>query len=171
MFNAFCIFMNMIGCLDTPTEGKYWLNGQSVAELTDDQLAEAKALIAEFSDVFDDTNLAGRIVGVEALVRWNHPTRGIMRPDDFIPLAESTGLISPITWFVVDRSLRQVREWNARGIDMSMAINLSVRHLTDMSLPDRIAIALSRWDVAPDRLVIEVTGSSVIRWGERVPMV
>lgn len=131
------------------------------------------SLVAELLSAVDEGQLfleyqpkldlaSGRIVGVEALVRWNHPTRGIMRPDDFIPLAESTGLISPITWFVVDRSLRQVREWNARGIDMSMAINLSVRHLTDMSLPDRIAIALSRWNVAPDRLVIEVTESSVM---------
>ena len=131
------------------------------------------SLVAELLSAVDEGQLfleyqpklelgSGRIVGVEALVRWNHPTRGIMRPDDFIPLAESTGLIGPITWFVIDRALRQVREWNARGIDMSMAINLSVRHLTDMSLPDRIAIALSRWKVAPDRLVIEVTESSVM---------
>jgi diguanylate cyclase (GGDEF)-like protein len=131
------------------------------------------SLVAELLSAVDDGQffleyqpkldlMTGGIVGVEALVRWNHPTRGIMRPDDFIPLAESTGLISPITWFVIDRALCQVREWNTLGHDVSMAINLSVRHLTDMSLPDRIAIALSRWQVAPDRLVIEVTESSVM---------
>jgi diguanylate cyclase (GGDEF)-like protein len=104
----------------------------------------------------------GRINGVEALVRWNHPTRGIVMPDEFIPLAESTGLITPITWFVVDRALQQVRDWGERGVDLTMAVNLSVRHLTDMSLADRVAVALSQWRVPADRLVIEVTESSVM---------
>jgi len=108
-------------------------------------------------------NLATGIVkGAEALVRWNHPTRGIIRPDDFIPLAENTGLITPITWFVVERSLQQVRMWQDSGLDLDVAVNLSVRHLTDMSLPDRIAVALERWGVAPSKLIIEVTESSVM---------
>ena len=108
-------------------------------------------------------NLATGIVnGAEALVRWNHPTRGIIRPDDFIPLAENTGLITPITWFVVERSLQQVRLWQDSGLDLDVAVNLSVRHLTDMSLPDRIAVALERWGVAPSKLIIEVTESSVM---------
>ena len=108
-------------------------------------------------------NLAsGIVVGAEALVRWNHPTRGIIRPDDFIPLAENTGLITPITWFVVERSLQQVRLWQDAGLDLDVAVNLSVRHLTDMSLPDRIAVALERWGVAPSKLIIEVTESSVM---------
>jgi diguanylate cyclase (GGDEF)-like protein len=104
----------------------------------------------------------GEVSGVEALVRWNHPTRGTIRPDDFIPLAESTGLITPITWFVVERSLQQLRAWRDTGLDLDMSVNLSVRHLTDMSLPDRIAVALERWGVAPSKLIIEVTESSIM---------
>jgi EAL domain-containing protein (putative c-di-GMP-specific phosphodiesterase class I) len=104
-------------------------------------------------------------------VRWNHPTRGIQYPDAFIPLAENTGLIAPITFFVVERALRQVRTWQEAGIDLSVAVNLSVRHLTDMSLPDRIAVALERWGVAPSKLVIEVTESSIMTDPKRASVV
>jgi EAL domain-containing protein (putative c-di-GMP-specific phosphodiesterase class I) len=113
----------------------------------------------------------GEVCGVEALVRWNHPTRGIQYPDTFIPLAENTGLIAPITFFVVERALRQVRTWQEAGIDLSVAVNLSVRHLTDMSLPDRIAVALERWGVAPSKLVIEVTESSIMTDPKRAAVV
>ena len=114
---------------------------------------------------------SGEVRGVEALVRWNHPTRGIQYPDTFIPLAENTGLIAPITFFVVERALRQVRTWQEAGIDLSVAVNLSVRHLTDMSLPDRIAVALERWGVAPSKLVIEVTESSIMTDPKRASVV
>jgi diguanylate cyclase (GGDEF)-like protein len=113
----------------------------------------------------------GEVVGVEALVRWNHPTRGIQYPDSFIPLAENTGLISSITFFVIERALRQVRTWQELGIDLSVAVNLSARHLTDMSLPDRIAVALERWGVAPSKLVIEVTESSIMTDPKRASVV
>jgi diguanylate cyclase (GGDEF)-like protein len=113
----------------------------------------------------------GEVKGVEALVRWNHPTRGIQYPDTFIPLAENTGLIAPITFFVVEQALRQVRNWQEAGVDLSCAVNLSVRHLTDMSLPDRIAVALERWGVAPSRLIIEVTESSIMTDPKRAAVV
>lgn len=114
---------------------------------------------------------SGEVRGVEALVRWNHPTRGIQLPDTFIPLAENTGLIAPITFFVVERALRQVRSWQEQGIELSVAVNLSVRHLTDMSLPDRVAVALERWGVAPSKLIIEVTESSIMTDPKRAGVV
>jgi diguanylate cyclase (GGDEF)-like protein len=131
------------------------------------------AVLADLRSAVDDGELfleyqpkinlqSGEIVGSEALVRWNHPTRGVIQPDDFIPLAENTGLISSITWFVVERSLEQVRAWQDAGLDLNMSINLSVRHLTDMSLPDRIAVALERWGVAPSKLIVEVTENSIM---------
>jgi len=113
----------------------------------------------------------GEVAGVEALVRWEHPTRGTQFPDSFIPLAENTGLIAPITFFVIERALRQVRTWQESGIEMSVAVNLSVRHLTDMSLPDRIAVALERWGVAPSKLIIEVTESSIMTDPKRASVV
>jgi diguanylate cyclase (GGDEF)-like protein len=114
---------------------------------------------------------SGEVTGVEALVRWNHPTRGTQYPDTFIPLAENTGLIAPITFFVVEHALRQVRNWQEQGVDLSVAVNLSVRHLTDMSLPDRIAVALERWGVAPSKLIIEVTESSIMTDPKRAAVV
>ncbi|HVQ88815.1 MAG TPA: EAL domain-containing protein [Actinomycetes bacterium] len=131
------------------------------------------AILADLRSAVDEDELfleyqpkinleTGHVSGVEALVRWNHPTRGVIRPDDFIPLAENTGLITPITWFVVERALQQVRVWQDSGLDLDIAVNLSVRHLTDMSLPDRIAVALERWGVAPSKLIIEVTESSIM---------
>ena len=104
----------------------------------------------------------GEVVGVEALVRWNHPSRGIMGPDDFIDLAENTGLISPITWFVIDEALRQSRRWADQGLLLGMAVNLSVRHLSDMSLSDKVAANCERWGVPPQMLTVEVTESSIM---------
>jgi EAL domain-containing protein (putative c-di-GMP-specific phosphodiesterase class I) len=114
---------------------------------------------------------SGEVFGVEALVRWNHPTRGTQYPDSFIPLAENTGLIAPITFYVIEHALRQVRTWHEEGIDLSVAVNLSVRHLTDMSLPDRIAVALERWGVAPSKLIIVVTESSIMTDPKRAAVV
>lgn len=105
---------------------------------------------------------SGIVEGVEALVRWNDPRRGVIGPDDFIPHAESTGLITAITWFVLDESLEQLAQWRGRGVDVTMAINLSTRHLTDLDLPGRIAAALAGHGVPPDRLIVEVTESGVM---------
>ena len=117
-------------------------------------------LFLEFQPKVDLTS--GIVVGAEALVRWNHPTRGIIGPDEFIELAENTGLIHPITWFVVDHSLQQCRFWRDQGLDIGVAVNLSVRHLSDMSLPDKVAVACERWGVPPTELTVEVTESSIM---------
>ncbi len=106
--------------------------------------------------------VSGRIVGAEALVRWDHPVRGLVGPDDFIPLAENTGLIGMVTWFVLDRSLNQCKQWLDAGLDLGVAINLSARHLSDVGLPDRITAALDRWAVPSSRLTVEVTESGLM---------
>ena len=80
-----------------------------------------------------------RLVGVEALVRWQHPTRGPLAPGDFIPLAEHTGLIRPLTLEVLRRAARQWREWHNNGIDVTVAVNLSVTNLLDDQLVDDLA--------------------------------
>lgn len=140
------------------------------------------SILAELKTAIDDDQLflvyqpkidiaTGETVGAEALVRWQHPTEGVVFPDEFIPLAENTGLITPITWFVIDRALRQLRMWQDAGLDLTMAVNLSVRHLTDAGLPDRIAVALERWGVAPARLIVEVTESSVMTDPKRAAVV
>jgi EAL domain-containing protein (putative c-di-GMP-specific phosphodiesterase class I) len=104
----------------------------------------------------------GAVTGAEALVRWNHPEYGFLPPDDFIPLAEHTGLIAPLTTFVMRVALRQCRAWHDRGLDMSIAVNLSARSLIDVGLPAEVASLLAETGVPPESLMLEITESSVI---------
>jgi diguanylate cyclase (GGDEF)-like protein len=104
----------------------------------------------------------GAVSGAEALVRWSHPTRGLISPDEFISLAENTGMIGLITHFVLTTALDQVRSWSAAGIDIDVSVNISVRDLSDSGLPSLVATALERSGVDPGRLTLEVTESGVM---------
>jgi diguanylate cyclase (GGDEF)-like protein len=101
----------------------------------------------------------GSIAGVEALVRWQHPERGLVFPDDFIPMVEHTVLLRPLTLYVLDGALRQWRDWQAAGLDIRVSVNLSARNLLDLELPDQVADALQRWEAPPGALVLELTES------------
>jgi diguanylate cyclase (GGDEF)-like protein/PAS domain S-box-containing protein len=103
-----------------------------------------------------------RIAGVEALVRWQHPERGIIPPDQFIPLAEHTGIIRSLTAWVLNRALRQWRDWHQAGLDLSVAVNLSARSLHDPNLITTIASCLKTWSVPADRLEVELTESTLM---------
>lgn len=103
-----------------------------------------------------------RTVAVEALARWEHPRRGLIPPDEFIPLAESSGLIVPLTAFVLDTSLRQLAEWRAAGHELRMSVNLSARLLSDLGLPDQVGEALDLHGVASSDLVLEVTETGIL---------
>jgi diguanylate cyclase (GGDEF)-like protein len=104
----------------------------------------------------------GSLVGVEALVRWQHPQRGFLPPSDFIPLAEQTGLIYPLTRWVLEAALRQNQAWRALGLDIPVAVNLSRRSLQDPQLPEMVASLLARYDAQPSALVLEITESSLM---------
>ena len=105
---------------------------------------------------------SGRIVGFEALVRWNHPRHGMLFPDDFLPVVENTGLIGPLTLEVLDMALTAVASWRRAGHEVSIAVNLSVRHLSDLSLPQRIRACLAEHEVPPEALVLEVTETLIM---------
>ncbi|MGC1512126.1 MAG: EAL domain-containing protein [Acidimicrobiales bacterium] len=104
----------------------------------------------------------GDVTGVEALIRWNHPTRGFVYPDDFIPLAEQSGLIRPLTLKALDLSLAQCRKWHDQGLDLRVAVNLSARNLREPDLPDRVAALLRRHGVPASHLELEVTESGLL---------
>jgi diguanylate cyclase (GGDEF)-like protein len=104
----------------------------------------------------------GAVEGVEALVRWEHPERGIVPPNDFIPLAEQTGLIKPLTAWVLDAALGQCRRWRDEGIELSIAVNLSVRNLLDTHLPDSIGSLLQKWELPPSALQLEITEGTIV---------
>jgi diguanylate cyclase (GGDEF)-like protein len=105
---------------------------------------------------------SGRVVGVEALARWIHPERGMIAPDDFISLAEHTGLIKPLSVRVLDLALAQHKAWREEGFQIGVAVNLSTRNLLDPSLPDAISKLLGKWDVPAASLTLEITESSIM---------
>jgi diguanylate cyclase (GGDEF)-like protein len=100
---------------------------------------------------------SGTVVGVEALVRWNHPDRGLLYPDVFLPLAEQAGLMRRLALRVLERSLRDLQEWRAQGLELSMAVNLSVSNLQDVALPDQVAMLLDSFGVPAGALTLEIT--------------
>ena len=110
--------------------------------------------------------LTGRVVAFEALVRWEHPTKGMLPPGDFIPIAESTGLITPLTKWVVDAALEQLASWSTTAPvgplvpDLAMAVNVSARNLREEHLATWIFERLEFHGIEPHRLVLEVTETS-----------
>jgi diguanylate cyclase (GGDEF)-like protein len=104
----------------------------------------------------------GETVSVEALVRWNHPELGSVPPDEFIPVAERSGLIGLVTTRVLDLSLAAVADWRRQGVDLGVAVNLSTRSLHDADLVDEVSRLLRRHGVPASRLTLEVTEGSVM---------
>ncbi len=101
----------------------------------------------------------GGLRGVEALIRWNHPQRGVVLPNDFIPVAERYGIISALGHWVIEEACRQMEAWARRGMRLRVAINISVHQLREEDLVSRIHAALKRHDVDPSLLLCEITES------------
>jgi diguanylate cyclase (GGDEF)-like protein len=104
----------------------------------------------------------GRIIGVEALARWQHPRLGLIGPSEFVPIAEQTGLIVPLTSHVLAAALRQVREWRDGGEDLSVAVNLSARSFLDAQLAHEVPSVLERTGVPAACLELEITESMLM---------
>jgi diguanylate cyclase (GGDEF)-like protein len=99
----------------------------------------------------------GTIAGAEALVRWDHPTLGLLQPAEFLGLMEQSGLIGPLGITVLDKALAQLARWRDEGHDVTVAVNLSPSNFRDASLPDRIEAGLARYRLAPNWLSLEIT--------------
>jgi len=106
---------------------------------------------------------SGAIYGAEALVRWQHPDKGLIPPLEFISLAEGCGLINPLTEWVLNAALSRNYRWRMAGIQQIISVNLSVRNLQDLDFPNRIAAQLLNWKVAPQWLEFEITESVIMR--------
>jgi len=104
----------------------------------------------------------GCVNGAEALIRWHHPTRGWVAPDDFIPLAETSGIIVDLGDHVLRLAIAQLARWQAAGTDLSLAVNLCARDIEDPSLLERVSRYLKEADVPAERLMIEVTENAVM---------
>ena len=135
------------------------LNGEFARAIEDDHLElwyQPKLSTAEC-----------RVVAVEALVRWVHPEHGILPPDEFIGLAEHSGLIRPMTRWVLDRATSQCAAWRAAGRPLKVAVNLSARNLLEPDLPESIGEILSRNGLEPDGLQLEITEGLIMDDPER----
>jgi diguanylate cyclase (GGDEF)-like protein len=111
--------------------------------------------------------LTGDVLGCEALIRWSHPELGNVPPDEFVTLAESTGLITEITAFTLDQALKQSARWQQEGLPSAVAVNLSARSLLDDELVESVVVALDRYGVDPSVLTLEITETNVMAQPKR----
>jgi diguanylate cyclase (GGDEF)-like protein len=131
------------------------------------------ALIGELRRAMDETELVlyyqpkvdlatGKVKGVEALARWHHPERGLLSPDEFIPLAERSNLLRPMTLYLIDTALRQANAWRSKGLEISVAVNLSMQNMLDLRLPNDLARLLTSWRLPAGSLELEITESTIM---------
>ena len=145
----------------------------------DDHYSPARlALVGELRRAITDGELvvhyqprvelaSGEVRAVEALVRWNHPERGLLSPGEFLPLAEHTGLIRPLTRYVLDAALADCSSWVAEGLRPGVSMNLSARDLLDADLPAEVEALLSKHGVDPTLLEMEITENTILTDPER----
>jgi diguanylate cyclase (GGDEF)-like protein len=142
-------------------------------EELDRRTPERLSLLGDLREALDNNSLTvhfqpkvdlatSTVIGVEALARWHHPIRGWVGPDEFIPVAEETGLIKELTDQVLRASLAATRAWRRRGLDLRVAVNLSTLDLLDELLAERIAHRLEQHGLAPELLTLEITESSLL---------
>ena len=155
-------------------EAKNDKSGQAVYSLERDNYSPRRlALAGELRQAIDSGDVVvyhqpkarlsdGTIIGTEALVRWRHPVHGLLPPDDFIPVAEHTGLISALTVHVLRAALQQCVLWREMGHDLGVAVNLAMRSLLDADLPAVVWDLLHELDVPASRLTLELTESSIM---------
>jgi diguanylate cyclase (GGDEF)-like protein len=146
------------------TERGAWLRYDP---LRDDSSVTRLALVGELRAALEDQLVVhfqpqvdlstGEVIGAEALVRWNHPVRGLLQPGEFVGVAEQSGLVRPFTLRVLEMAVAECVTWQASGRPLSVAVNLGARSLMDRGLPDDVAAVLARHGLAAQRLVLEIT--------------
>ncbi len=135
--------------------------------LRDDTSVTRLALVGELRAALEDQLVVyyqpqvdlvtGAVIGAEALVRWNHPVRGLLQPGEFVGVAEQSGLVRPFTLRILEMAVEECASWQSPGRPLSVAVNLAARSLMDRSLPDDVAAVLARHGLAAQRLVLEIT--------------
>lgn len=124
------------------------------------QAIQSNQLVLHYQPVISISS--GEPVGMEALVRWPHPERGMIFPDLFIPMAEHTGLIHSLSLWVIEQALRQLSAWRQQGYDFSMSANLSVRDLQHEDVVEKVKGLLGRYGIKPGLLTLEITETAVM---------
>ncbi len=142
-------------------------------EISHERAGEQRALESALRQVVDRSELRVhyqpkislngqiRVTGFEALVRWQHPERGLIAPAEFLPLAEELGIVAPIGAFVLEQALHQLERWQHTSPELTVSVNLSAQELGDHTLPPALAAAIEQTSVSPDALYLEVSVSSI----------
>ncbi len=148
---------------------KHKRTGYSIYEPSEDNHTVSRlALMGELRQSMEDGSLSvyyqpkvnlmtGEICGAEALLRWKHAERGFIPPDEFIPLAEQTGLIEPLTYWVMERAAQQCAIWSDNGRIISVSINVSVNCIHDILLPEKTNNIINKFNLSPSQFIIELT--------------
>ena len=170
--------LEMAGALRHADVAMYVAKGQNLGVFTYDPAVDGHSaarlgLLGEVRRAISDQEfvlhyqpkinmISGAVIGAEALLRWEHPVRGLLLPGEFIPLAERTGLIRPLTKYVLDKALAEARRWIDAGRALPIAVNLSARNLLEDDLVEQIFRLLHRHTVPAELLELEITESAVI---------
>jgi len=153
-------------------------DGMSIYDSEQDSYSMRRlTLVGELRNAINDGGLSlhyqpkvdvktSKVTDVEALVRWQHPVYGMISPAEFIPLAEQTALIKPLTMWVLNEAIRQQSIWQKSGLNIGMAVNLSTRNLIDRKLPQNVADLLDKHGVAADTIMLEITESTIMAYPE-----
>jgi diguanylate cyclase (GGDEF)-like protein len=142
--------------------GKYDHNSRARLSLMPElrRAIEGGELVIDYQPEADVAT--GDVSKVEALVRWRHPKHGLLAPDEFIPIAEQTGLIRKLTRHVLDAALAQCAAWQASGIELVVAVNISGRELVDLDFPAEVDELLTKWNIHPSKLELEITERTIM---------
>ena len=146
---------------------------QTYAEESDEYSIDRLALVAQLRRGIERGELVvhyqpkaplqgGTISSVEALVRWNHPQLGRIGPDGFIPFAEQTGVIKPLTEYVLETALAQCERWRREGLNVAVSVNVSTRNVLDHDLPSVVRALLDRFELPASVLELEITESRIV---------
>ncbi|MEJ0062591.1 MAG: EAL domain-containing response regulator [Alphaproteobacteria bacterium] len=140
------------------------LRGGEVSEVAGADIAQALAagqLVPYFQPVVSITERT--LFGTEALLRWLHPSRGLLFPGDFLDRAQEDGMLQPITHYVLNQAVAAVAAWREAGLTITVAINVTASSLLDLTLPDQIGDMCARAKVPPEQIILEVTETEAMR--------
>lgn len=138
---------------------------ETISAVSLQRAIEEYELVVYYQPILQRNENEWRVGALEALVRWQHPLRGLLLPAEFLPLAEGNDLITGVTDFVLNDAIRQVGHWRSRGLEVGVAVNLSARLVRDLEFPDRLAQVLREYSVAAESLTFEVKETpSAMEW-------
>lgn len=163
--------LNMLGAMQKPVQLQELRGKLGDAKLAqrkftqadlEQAIAKEQLLVLFLPKVAVHDNGGWSVEGSEALVRWDHPELGILMPDEFIPMAEDTGLIEPLTGFVLNEAVEQLRRWHDLGLGLNVAVNVAAQLLEDLEFPDQVSKVLAQHDVESSKLILEITESAAM---------